>query len=1672
MEKKIFSFELKTRCLEVKHMFLILFTFLLSCWGGNAQTYCVPQYSSGCSVGDDLNSFVLTGHGASVLSDLNSGCTNTDGTGYSNRSSLFTPVDLLPGGIYTVEINTTYSPGYEYASIWIDFNNDGVYDDVTEKLLTGLSLNQSPSFSTGTIDIPLTATSGIRRMRVRAVYGNGTFDACSSQSWGETHDYSVNILSLTPCSGPVVAGTATSTGTGICPSKSFTLGLNGSTVGSGITYQWQSSPAGLNTFTDIAGAVNANHNVPFITGDTDFRCIVTCTNSNSVDTSTVVSTVLLPVNQCYCIPTYSYACSSTSENINSFVLVGEGTSNITDLNTGCSLGNYDNRISSFSPVDLLQDGAYIVQLNTNYSSGSSVWANLWIDFDDNGVFDPTERLISDLPMATTPAFVSPTIVIPASASPGVHRMRVRSNYSGSVDACANGSWGEAHDYEVNIIAVTCYRPTIASVTKASATSVNVTLNASPLNTGTVTYEYEVRTSGQPGSGGAGLVTTGTTSNLNFVISGLQAGLVYTVYVRTDCGSNDFSQYSFYEFGIPASLPYTQDFESAQTGWILSNGGATNEWHVGNAVSSGGNRSLYITNDQGSSNAYTISSATVVHAYKDFELLTGTTDISIAFDWRALAESCCDYIRVWMVPTSFTPSAGTQIAAATGRVNITNNLNMDANFKTFQAIRSATAYTGTFRVVFEWRNDGSVGTMPPGAIDNIEIKRVTCYQPTNVVLSNIKHNGVTVTVTPDSKNTSTVTYEYEVRTSGTAGSGANGLVTSGTSPNTTFNITSLPPDTDLQVYVRTSCGSSDKSFWNSGDFRTLEVLDTVMVKADIDCYDADNGSIDFTTTGGKTPYVYTWTPPVSTSESAANLTPGVYVIVIEDDSGQVINNTVTIYEPPQIISNLDVVNISCNGQNNGSASVSPNGGVTPYTAIWSDNTIGFTNNNLAPGAYSVTIRDANGCPLTEHFVIDDPAVLASSIDTLTHVSVYGGSDGSVTLDVTGGTQPYTYDWTPLVSTSDSASGLTAGTYTVVITDANGCSVTQVVDITEPLPPFEIHLVSLDDVSCNGSNDGSIVVNVIGPNPPFTYSWSPSGGNGTTASNLTSGTYTLTVVDATNEQISETFTIDEPAAMTVSVSNIIDVTCNGSSNGSATASVVGGVAPYTYTWSNGESTPTAVSLSAGTHYVLITDANGCQMQAPFSINQPSPMVINVANITDVSCNGLSDGAITIAVNGGLTPYTYQWNNNQTTANIDNLAAGSYNVIVTDANGCTQTRTFSLADPAFVHPPSAVNQSFCQDSAPDLTAVVVNGTNIKWYDAATGGNLLASSTQLVNGMTYYASQTVGTCESSVRTPVQVTLHSAAPLTSSSKTVCANTVVQDVTIDGYNYMQLKWYTDATTPVALSPTTLLSSTTYYVSTFTNGVCESNRLPVNVVVMPHVPAPVVSPQQVCGSGNQLNDLNVGTTSGATLVWFATAQGTTPLPGTTQALSGTYYVEQMIGTCKSVRVAVPVQVIPVSAPMLTDLAICEGTTIEEFNQQIAPNKYVWYTSNSASTALPETTLITSGTYYIAEDNSGCISNRAIVNVVVNPRPNRPTGPAIQTFSNFATVGDLFANPQGVRWFSTEQDALTHNNQLPSNAPLIDYKKYYGVVVGANNCVSFPLEVTARILTVSNDSFDLT
>src|SRR5690606_37845270 len=321
------------------------------------------------------------------------------------------------------------------------------------------------------------------------------------------------------------------------------------------------------------------------------------------------------------------------------------------------------------------------------------------------------------------------------------------------------------------------------------------------------------------------------------------------------------------------------------------------------------------------------------------------------------------------------------------------------------------------------------------------------------------------------------------------------------------------------------------------------------------------------------------------------------------------------------------------------------------------------------------------------------------------------------------------------------------------------------------------------------------------------------------------------DAVNDMVSENFTITEPTPLNANVGAIVNVSCGGNTDGSATVSPLGGTAPYNYIWSNGETTATAVSLTAGNHFGIVTDANGCQVQQAFSVGQPTPILINTVNVTDASRNGQSDGAITVSGNGRLTPYSYSATNNQTPPDLTNIPGGTYTLTVTDANGCTETKSFTVAGPAFVYPPSAVNQGFCSDNNPQLADMVITGTNIQWYDAATGGNLLPATTTLTNGATYYASQSVNGCESASRTAVQVSLYQSIPLTTTNKSVCYNSVIQDVTIDGFNYMQLKWYNSPTSPTALSPTTLLTSGTYYVSSFTNGVCESVRQAVQVTVM-------------------------------------------------------------------------------------------------------------------------------------------------------------------------------------------------------------------------------------------------
>ena len=284
-------------------------------------------------------------------------------------------------------------------------------------------------------------------------------------------------------------------------------------------------------------------------------------------------------------------------------------------------------------------------------------------------------------------------------------------------------------------------------------------------------------------------------------------------------------------------------------------------------------------------------------------------------------------------------------------------------------------------------------------------------------------------------------------------------------------------------------------------------------------------------------------------------------------------------------NVSGTDATCNGGSDGTATAGASGGTAPYSYSWSNGATGANISGLLAGSYTVTATDANGCTGTAMVTIGEPAGMIVNA-TSTVVSCNGNTDGSVSASVSGGVAPYSYVWSD-GSTSPNVYFVPVGTYTVTVTDANGCTATGSTEVTEP--PVLSASASGTDVSCNGDSDGVATASATGGTAPYTYLWS-NGGTGASVSGLASGTYTVTVTDLRGCAEVASVTIGEPTILTASISTN-EVSCNGGNDGSATATPAGGTAPYTYSWSNGATGATASGLSAGTYTVTVTDANGC-------------------------------------------------------------------------------------------------------------------------------------------------------------------------------------------------------------------------------------------------------------------------------------------------------------------------------------------------------------------------------------------------------------------------------------------------------------------------------------------------
>jgi hypothetical protein len=436
----------------------------------------------------------------------------------------------------------------------------------------------------------------------------------------------------------------------------------------------------------------------------------------------------------------------------------------------------------------------------------------------------------------------------------------------------------------------------------------------------------------------------------------------------------------------------------------------------------------------------------------------------------------------------------------------------------------------------------------------------------------------------------------------------------------------------------------------------------------------NGIASATVTGGTPIYTYTWSSG-GASAVLNNVIAGNYTVTATDANGCMVSSAVAVG-----LTNAGTVvitasnNVTCNGTCDGSLTAGIIGGTAPFTYSWiPSGQTGSTATGLCPGTYSCIITDFYGCTSTATGTITQPSLL-SSITNANNVRCFGTNTGTVTAAGIGGTAPYTYLWPTLASTSATVPNVAIGTYSVIVTDANGCVNGNSVTVLQPTQL--IATTTVTNANC-GQADGSACIVATGGNPAYFYYWD-IGSNTTCNSNIPTGVHSYTVVDVNGCMFAGNTTINNIGGPTISISSQTNAACFGLCNGAATSSATGGTAPYIYSWSNGQVTPTATNLCAGIYTVNVTDASGCIGTTSVSLTQPTVLNLFV-NPNNPSCFGSCNGSAAAAAFGGSAPYTYTWTGGGgNTPTTNPLCAGNYGVTITDSNGCIATSSVSILNP----------------------------------------------------------------------------------------------------------------------------------------------------------------------------------------------------------------------------------------------------------------------------------------------------------------------------------------------------------------------------------------------------------
>ncbi len=404
--------------------------------------------------------------------------------------------------------------------------------------------------------------------------------------------------------------------------------------------------------------------------------------------------------------------------------------------------------------------------------------------------------------------------------------------------------------------------------------------------------------------------------------------------------------------------------------------------------------------------------------------------------------------------------------------------------------------------------------------------------------------------------------------------------------------------------------------------------------------------------------------------------GVYTVTLIVQKGTNCADTATftfeIMDPLTFTITVDSVN--CSGTSTGSASVVPADGTLDY--VWSTASTAYSISGLTVGAYWLEATNGIGCIDTQFFNLAEPGVLGATF-VLNEPLCHDSLNGSIVVNATGGTAPFTYTWLSPSVAGPVLSGIGTGPYSVLIVDANGCSGVFNTFLAEPAPLI-ISPISLQDVNCYGGNDGEIEIAVSGGTMPYGIDWPTIASSGLVVDDLFAGSYPVVVTDDNGCIATVTFTVSQPPVFSVSLVIVQPETCSDA-NGILQAVITGGFSPYTFSWTPSVSTTAvATGLSAGTYDVLVTDDHGCVDTSTVLLPDEATGDVMVADLNPVSCPDGEDGSITVAVMGGTAPFEYLWSCSASVTNTaSGLSAGTYWVQVTDANGCIDTLNFVIGE-----------------------------------------------------------------------------------------------------------------------------------------------------------------------------------------------------------------------------------------------------------------------------------------------------------------------------------------------------------------------------------------------------------